>query len=182
MTYSLLRQLRKSLVNALPKVTGSNQRVFTTVMQGLRATLEDSRFDVLVLRLSEIEPEWRGFAYEGAGCAFAIFDSVLPWRKRLQAFVHGPGAPYIIPVYIGAGLALARFHSRRPERFLARLENPAFRWMVADGYGFAKGYFSQQRHIEEKVVPAHLSSYGRRVFDQGLGRSIWFIGGENVER
>jgi hypothetical protein len=54
--------------------------------------------------------------------------------------------------------------------------------MVMDGYGFAKGYFSQQRYIEEKVVPAHLSSYGRRVFDQGLGRSIWFVAGENVDQ
>lgn len=182
MTFSPLRQLRKALVRALPRVTGSNQKVFATVMQGLRATLEDSRFDVLVSRLNEIEPEWRGFAYEGAGVGLVICDYLLPWKKRLPAFVRGPGDPYIIPVYIGAGLALARFHSRKPEKFLTRLEDPAFRWMVIDGYGFAKGYFAQRRHIQEQAVPAHLSPYGRRVFDQGLGRSIWFVAGENVDR
>lgn len=182
MTFSPLRRFRKFMVRALPSVTGSNQKVFATVMQGLRATLEDSRFDMLVSRINEIEPEWRGFAYEGAGVGLVIFDYLLPWKRRLPAFVRGPGSPYTIPIYIGAGLALARFNSRRPEKFLTRLENSAFHWMVIDGYGFAKGYFAQQRHIQEQVVPDHLSAYGHRVFDQGLGRSIWFVCGEHVEQ
>jgi hypothetical protein len=181
MTFSLTRQLRKSIMSVLPK-TGSDQKVVTIVMQGFRTTLEDGRFEVLVPRLNAIKSEWRGFAYEGAGVGFTIFDYFLPWRKRLQAFVRGPGAPYIIPVYIGAGLALGRLHSRRPERFLARLENPAFRWMVMDGYGFYKGFFSRHRYIEEKTVPTHLSHYARRVFDQGLGRGIWFATSENVDQ
>ncbi|HEY7418980.1 MAG TPA: DUF1702 family protein [Ktedonobacteraceae bacterium] len=145
-------------------------------------TLEDDRFEVLVSRLNEVESDWRGFAYEGVGLGFALFDVFLPWRRRLQAFVRGPGAPYIIPLYIGAGLALGRLHSRRPERFMGRLENPAFHWMVVDGYGFYKGTFSSQRYLEEKAIPAHLSGYARRVFDQGLGRSIWFTADEQVDR
>ncbi|HLZ57189.1 MAG TPA: DUF1702 family protein [Ktedonosporobacter sp.] len=182
MTFSLLRQLRKFILSALPKAAGFDQKVVTTVMQGLRATLEDDRFEILVPRLNAVEAEWRGFAYEGAGVGFAVFDYLLPWRKRLQTFVRGPGAPYIIPVYIGAGLALGKFHSRRPEQFLERLENPAFRWMVMDGYGFHQGFFSPRRYIEERAIPAHLSPYARRVFDQGLGRSIWFATGENIDQ
>jgi hypothetical protein len=151
-------------------------------MQGFRLTLEDSRFEVLVPQLNEIEADWRGFAYEGVGLGFAIFDAFLPWRKRLQAFVRGPGTPYIIPIYIGVGLALGRLHSRRPERFMARLENPTFHWIVVDGYGFYKGTFSSRRYLEEKAVPAHLSSYARRVFDQGLGRSIWFATDEHIDQ
>jgi hypothetical protein len=32
------------------------------------------------------------------------------------------------------------------------------------------------------MVPAHLSPYARRLFDQGLGRAIWFSSGAVVER
>jgi enediyne biosynthesis protein E3 len=181
-TFSPLRSLRKSILKAVPKAKGDDKKVFTMVMRGFRMTLEDGRFEVLVSRLNEVEADWRGFAYEGVGLGFAVFDYFLPWRKRLQAFVRGPGAPYIIPIYIGAGLALGRFKSKRPERFMAHLENPAFRWMVVDGYGFYQGAFSPHRYLEEKEVPVHLSSYARRVFDQGLGRSIWFASDEDVDR
>jgi len=186
MTFSVLRFLRKSILRSVPKAKGSDQRVVTIVMQGFRAMLEDDRFDVLVPRLNEFDVDIRGFAYEGAGLGLTLFDFFLPWRKRLQAFVHGPGAPYIIPLYIGAGLALGRLLGRRSgrrlEKFVARLKNPVFRWMVVDGYGFYKGFFARRLYLEDKVVPAHFSPYGRRVFDQGLGRSIWFANGENVDQ
>jgi hypothetical protein len=180
-TFSPLRFLRKSILRTVPKAKGSEQTVVATVLQGFRATLEDDRFDVLVARMNEFEVDWRGFAYEGVGLGFAFFDYFLPWRKRLQAFVRGPGAAYIIPVYIGAGLALGRIGARRLEWFAGRLEQPVFSWMVVDGYGFYKGFFARQRYLEEQAVPAHLSAYGRRVFDQGLGRGIWFAMGENVD-
>jgi hypothetical protein len=83
--------------------------------------------------------------------------------------------------HIGAGEALARLR-RRPEPFIARLSDRVLCWLVMDGYGFHEGFFSRRRYIEEQVVPEHLSSYGRRIFDQGLGRSLWFTAGANVER
>lgn len=182
MSFSVLRHIRKSLLRSVPKAKGTDQRVVTTVMQGFRATLEDGRLEILVPRLNEVEPEWRGFAYEGVGLGFTVFDYFFPWRKRIQALVRGPGAPYIIPIYIGVGLAIGRIGGFRLESFMKRLENPAFRWMVVDGYGFYKGFFSRRRYLQEQTVPAHLSPYARRVFDQGLGRSIWFVCGENIDQ
>lgn len=182
MTFSLLRTLRKSILRSVPKAQGSDQKVMTVVMRGFRLTLEDDRFDVLVAHMNEVKADWRGFAYEGVGLGFTVFDYFLPWRKRLQDFVRGPGAPYIIPIYIGAGLAIGRIGGRGLERFVARLEHPVFRWMVVDGYGFYKGFFARHRYLEEQEIPAHLSPYARRVFDQGLGRSIWFATGEDVDQ
>src|ERR1051326_5164427 len=156
------------------------QPVAHSLVEGYHATLEDSRFEMLVPRLDAVEPQLRGFAYEGAGMGLAALDCIAPWKNRLQMFVEGPGAPHIYPIYVGVGLALARLR-RQPERFLSRLD-PVLGWVVVDGYGFHEGFFSWRRFVKERVVPAHLSSYALCLFDQGLGRSIWFSSGAVVER
>ncbi|MFL5655789.1 MAG: DUF1702 family protein [Ktedonobacteraceae bacterium] len=155
--------------------------VIFTVTECCHITLKNSRFEVLVPRLDAYEDELRGFAYEGAGVGLAALDCLLPWKKRTRAFVDGPGSPYIFAVYLGAGMALARIH-RQPEPFRTRLEDPVFSWVVMDGYGFHEGFFARRRYVEERAVPMHLSSYARRAFDHGLGRSIWFSAGANVDR
>ncbi len=156
------------------------ETVVSTVTRGCHVTLQSSKFETLVSRMHEFEPELRGYAYEGAGVGLAAMDCLLPWRKRTRAFIEGPGAPYIYAVHIGAGLALARMR-RRPEKFFARL-HPIMCWMAIDGYGFHEGFFARKRAVERQVVPKHLSPYARRVFDHGVGRSIWFVAGANVEQ
>lgn len=150
-------------------------------LEGYHATLDGSKFEALIPRLDMVPLELRGFAYEGAAMGLTGMDCMFPWKHRLQAYMAGPGAPHIYMVHIGAGEALARLR-RKPEPFIARLENRVLCWLVMDGYGFHEGFFSRQHYIEERVVPAHLSSYARRIFDQGLGRSIWFSAGANVSR
>jgi hypothetical protein len=55
-------------------------------------------------------------------------------------------------------------------------------WLAIDGYGFHQGYFLWPESVERQRVPRLLSGYQRRVFDQGLGRSLWFVEGAEVER
>ncbi|GLV53921.1 enediyne biosynthesis protein [Dictyobacter sp. S3.2.2.5] len=150
------------------------------VTQGCHITLKNSRFDALVSRMDAVDPELRGFAYEGVGVGLAALDCLLPWKNRTREFLDGPGAAYIYAVSLGAGMGLARLH-RNPEKFLPRLD-PTFGWLILDGYGFHQGFFSQQLYIEKRAIPGFLSPYGRRVFDHGLGRSLWFVSGTNVER
>jgi enediyne biosynthesis protein E3 len=83
-------------------------------------------------------------------------------------------------VHVGAGWVLARLH-RKVEPSLARLD-PLLGWLVVDGYGFHEGYFHWQRYVKEQRLPKQLSGYALRVFDQGLGRSLWFVDGADVER
>lgn len=156
------------------------ETVVSTVTKGCHVTLQSSNFDTLVARMHEFEPELRGYAYEGAGVGLAALDCMLPWKNRTRAFIDGPGAPYIYAVHIGAGLALARMR-RNPEKFLSRLD-PVLGWMALDGYGFHAGFFARKRYVEKQIVPRHLSAYGRRVFDHGIGRSIWFVVGANPEQ
>jgi hypothetical protein len=128
-----------------------------------------------------IELEFRGFAYEGAGMALALLDRLTPWnRGRLRAFLDGPGDRHAYMVHVGAGWALAR-HGRRVDRTLAELD-PLLGWLVVDGYGFHEGYFHSDRFIDRQEPPQRLDGYARRVFDQGLGRCIWFVDGADTVR
>jgi hypothetical protein len=82
--------------------------------------------------------------------------------------------------HVGAGWAFARL-CRNIGRPLARLD-PLLRWLAVDGYGFHEGYFHCHRYIERPTRPARLSGYALRVFDQGLGRSLWFVYGADIAR
>jgi enediyne biosynthesis protein E3 len=56
------------------------------------------------------------------------------------------------------------------------------RWLLVDGYGFHEGFFHHPRYLAGQLPPARLRGYARRVFDQGLGRCLWFIEGTDVRR
>ncbi|MCG8458555.1 MAG: DUF1702 family protein, partial [Holophagales bacterium] len=71
---------------------------------------------------------------------------------------------------------------RRGFAALARL-HPLYRWLAVDGYGFHQGFFHWRRSVEEpREIPRVLRGYARRAFDQGLGRSLWFVDGADAER
>jgi hypothetical protein len=157
------------------------EQIGQTFLHGYHAALEDTAPDRLVLRLNAAPIEVRGFAFEGAAMALALLDQLTPWhRDRLVRFLSGPGAAHVYMVHIGAGWALARL-CRNLDRPLARLD-PLLRWLAIDGYGFHAGYFSWRRFIAERAPAEQLSGYARRVFDQGLGRSLWFVEGADVAR
>ncbi len=154
--------------------------VVRTVTQGCHATFQHADPHALVAHLNTYDAELRGFAYEGAGTGLAALDCVLPWKNRTLSFLQGPGAHYLYAVHIGAGLALARLR-RNPERFLPRLD-PLMGWMAVDGYGFHEGFFARRRFVRQQHMPAHLSPQGRRAFDNGLGRAIWFLSGGDIAK
>ena len=67
------------------------------------------------------------------------------------------------------------------EKHLAGLD-PLLGWLALDGYGFHEGYFHWRETVEQQAVPVRLKGYARRGFDQGLGRSLWFVKGAEVGR
>jgi enediyne biosynthesis protein E3 len=148
-------------------------------LSGYHAALEESGFVPLARRLADVEAELRGFAFEGAAMALALLDCFTPWRKdRWTTFTERLAKPHIYMMHVGLGWALARLR-RSVTPYLARLD-PLLGWLVVDGYGFHEGYFSWPRYKEGQAVPTRLHAYERRVFDQGLGRSIWFVKGADV--
>lgn len=156
------------------------ERVGATFIQGYNLALEDAAPQALVPALEAVELPMRGFAFEGAAMALALLDMLTPWNgSRLQAFLGGGAEPHIYMVHVGAGWAWARLRRDVP-RMLARVD-PLLGWLAVDGYGFHEGYFQVKRYVERQAPPP-LRGYAARVFDQGLGRSLWFVEGARVER
>jgi enediyne biosynthesis protein E3 len=158
------------------------EKVGSCFVAGYNAALEEDRPLPLAAHLeAAVEREFQGFAYEGAGMALALLDSLIPGRRdRLVRFLERPGGnAHGYLVHVGAGWILARL-PLSPERLLARLHDPVVRWLALDGYGFHEGFFRWPRSIEQRRVPRKLRGYARRGFDQGLGRSLWFVDGADV--
>ena len=160
------------------------EEIGVTFLLGYNAAIATHDLSVLAQQLKSIAREVRGFAFEGAAMGLTLLDGLTPWRpSRLRDFIAGPGAGHVYMVHVGAGWAIAKLPWLRFKltKYLQQL-HPLFRWLVLDGYGFHEGYFNWPRYVEDQRVPRRLSAYGLRVFDQGLGRSLWFIEGADVER
>jgi hypothetical protein len=164
-----------------PEAKARLEQIGLTFLHGYHAALEDDRPEPLALRLNAVESERLGFAFEGAAMALFLLDTLTPWRRtRFRAFLEGPGAPHIYMAHVGAGWVMARLRQRvnKPPMRL----DPLLGWLSLDGYGFHEGYFHWRRAIERQEVPRQLSGYACRAFDQGLGRSLWFVEGADVAR
>lgn len=150
-----------------------------TFLHGYTIALEEEQLSLVEARLNEVEPELRGFAFEGAAMALVLLERIFPWsRNRLQQLLSGCAQDHIYMAHVGIGWALARlplFH----KQYCARLD-PLLRWLAIDGYGFHEGYFYWRSYIVNHHLPKHLSGYACHVFDQGLGRSLWFVKGGHV--
>ena len=157
------------------------EKVGSCFVTGYNAALEEDRPLLLAARIeAAVEHEFQGFAYEGAGMALALLDTLIPGRRdRLARFLAGPGEAHAYIIHVGAGWIMARLPVS-PERLLARLDDPLLRWLALDGYGFHEGFFRWPRSVEGREVPRKLRGYARRGFDQGLGRSLWFVDGADV--
>ena len=155
------------------------EQIGVTFLSGYHAALEETGLVPLARRLATVEAELRGFAFEGAAMGLALLDCFTPWRKdRWRTFTNGLAKPHLYMMHVGLGWALARLR-RSVTSHLAQLD-PLLGWLVVDGYGFHEGYFRWPRYIERQELPSRLNNYERRVFDQGLGRSMWFVKGASV--
>lgn len=165
-----------------PRVRDRLEHIGRTFISGYNEALKTSELGALTRQLENSDAELRGFAFEGATMALALLDNMTPWNtKRVQQFLFGPAAHHVYMVHVGAGWAIGRLPWLRKslDRFLLQLD-PLLRWLAIDGYGFHEGYFHSQRHIQAQRYPPGLSQYAQRVFDQGLGRSLWFVHGAGV--
>ncbi len=128
-----------------------------------------------------VEPAYRGFAFEGVAMALTMLGYITPWRRsRLEQLLRECGDEHAYMAHIGAGWAVARL--RRPLVPILARRDGLLGWLVADGMGFHEGYFKWPRFVVKGERLAGLGGYALRAFDQGVGRSLWFVGGADPQR
>ena len=191
-----LSQLKKRLLRLSPNEASFSRRGFPGWRSGSRGHLESvihtfiegynialSETDMVQLsnRLDEaFSPPVVGFAYEGAGLYFALSDLFVGRSEsRLAAFTRYAAQQHDFITMVGAGFAIARapFGVRRLESYQRTLD-PMTAWCLADGFGFHQGYFHWKRFIEKRqAAPALFNLQNRRLFDAGVGRSMWWVFG-----
>ncbi len=153
------------------------EKVGENFVTGYHAALVDANLGYLQQALATVEQDFRGFAYEGAGMAIALLDLLTPWRpNKLTRFIKGIGEPHTYMIHIGAGWAMAKIPWGL--RYLSTMD-PLLRWLAIDGYGFHQGYFHWPDSVTLQKVPRGIKGYAKQTFDQGLGRSLWFVKGAN---
>jgi len=174
---------RRGFTCSNPKVRDHLEAIGRTFLLGYSAAMSRDDQNLLMKSLDEVQPEQRGFAYEGAAMALALRDGIAFGGSAFSRFAKGAGRRHIYMLHVGAGWAYARlpWTRHRVERAFAKLD-PILRWLAIDGYGFHQGYFAGKTQAISDLSASHLSEHGRHVFYQGLGRSLWFIDGADVHR
>ncbi|MCK2212890.1 DUF1702 family protein [Actinomadura sp. ATCC 31491] len=129
-----------------------------------------------VEKVEEIPADRRSFAYEGAAAASTILDLLTLSRgRRLHELLAGPARHHRHAAYLGAGRGYALLRLR-PVRG-ARQTHPLLRWLAVDGFGFQQGLVRTDRMVGERTMPDLLTRAHCAVFDQGLGRLLWYHDG-----
>jgi hypothetical protein len=152
------------------------QGAVDSFFHGYETALEVTDLDRLTAILDRSDLAVQGFAFEGAGAALALMDRVIPWHGgRWGKFLNGPGARHEPMLYAGAGIALAHLPwvRRHIEEELTDVPG-LLKWVIVDGYGFHQTFAHWPRFALRHEVDPNLTPYGRRAFDQGVGRCLWF--------
>jgi hypothetical protein len=172
--------VQRGFRGATEEVQTRLERIGAAFLGGYHAALEHDTQADLASALNSVELELRGFAFEGAAMGLALLDVLTPWRRaRISEFLRGAGDAHAYMVHVGAGWVWAQLpiNVRRARQRL----NPVLGWLAFDGWGFHEGFFHWPKYIAGQPPPKKLKGYEWRVFDQGLGRSLWFVNGGNVE-
>ncbi|WNV84572.1 DUF1702 family protein [Umezawaea sp. Da 62-37] len=159
-----------------------------TFLTGFGYAAEAASVDEAERNLDTVESPLRGFAYEGAGMAYAIRDG-LPFghHHHVADFLAGPAEPHTYMTCVGVGWALAKVPRSRWAATTGGVTDRMLRWLVHDGYGFHQAYFETDKYVRRQFReqdfgwPADGPAwYAARAIDQGIGRALWFVGGSDV--
>jgi hypothetical protein len=164
--------------------TRAMEAVPQAVVMGFEWGIDGGSLSNLTRRLDMVDPEQRGFAYEGATMALTIKDTT--GGHRTKDLLDGPGQQHLLLCYIGIGFAMARLPRPLWKKILPDLEpslfHPTMSWLCVDGYGFDLAYFHTKKWVVEQRVPEAYPwqghpEYFHRAVDQGIGRALWFMHG-----
>lgn len=123
--------------------------------------------------LQTVEPDFVGFAVEGAAMGLTVLDHREPQDSaRLDSFFSGAWSRFSLLMYAGTGLGLAEIG----ESVLAWVErrNKLEAGFAIDGYAFHLALGAPAEYLDGRQPPSEFQGAAARSFDHGLARSTWF--------
>jgi len=155
--------------------SASAQRLDGIIALALSASAVAQSDDAAALdqHLDSVDPDFLGFAVEGAGMGLTLLDRRSPVEpSRLRRLQKGRWLRFVPLAYAGAGLGLAELGQAvipyvEDEKVLTA-------WFAIDGYAFHLTLLAPEDHLDGQAVPPELSGPAAMVFDQGVARCIWF--------
>lgn len=164
---------RRDFASGDPTVRQGLERAGDAFVDGYNLALQTHSVEALPALLRSVPIDLAGFAHEGAAMALTLLDQLMPfarsrWRRLADATTN-----HTYLTHVGAGWGLARMHRRRIPTYL--WSEPLLRPLLYDGFGFHEGFFHAARTIRLRKRPWLRERGATRAFDQGVGRSLWFV-------
>ncbi len=135
----------------------------------------------LIEYLEKTEPEFRSIAYESASMAIAIKnfeDGGFP--DKWLAFANGAARAHTAQVYVGLGWAIAKLNLSFLET-VKDLDTKLY-FRIADGCGYYDGSFRRRPTVLSQQLPVYLPAAAMPIYDQGIGRSIWYTAKTDINK
>jgi hypothetical protein len=149
------------------------ERVGGAFVDGYNLALQTHSLEALMALLRSLPIDLVGFAHEGAAMALTLLDQLMPLRRSRWRRLADAAANHIYLTHVGAGWGLARMHRKRIPTYLR--SEPLLRPLLYDGFGFHEGFFHVAKTIRQRKRPRLRERGATRAFDQGVGRSLWFV-------
>ena len=158
---------------AADAIVGRMDVIRTTFETGKLAAEEHTNDDEVIAVLSKLDKEYQSVAYEGAAMGRAVADIVAGEPYQRWAVFLQKNIEHAVQIHIGLGWAL----SSKKIADLASLSSiePLLKARVLDGYGYCDGTFRQRLTIGQQQIHSFLTDTDLVGYDQGIGRSIWYI-------
>lgn len=135
----------------------------------------------LIEYLEKTEPEFRSIAYESVSMAIAIKNfEAGTFPAGWLDFANGKALLHTAQVYVGLGWAISKLNLPFLETVKGLHTNLYFR--IADGCGYYDGSFRRRPTVLSQQLPAYLPDAAMPIYDQGVGRSIWYTAKTDINK
>jgi hypothetical protein len=157
-------------------------QVFTT-FQSAQYIAENTVYEELDQKLISYDPEFRSVAFEAASMTLLSSDFKKNGSNQTEQwknFYSTHQSLHETQLLTGYGWALA-VHQKKPSDFLDQFD-PLVSMRILDGYGYYYGLLRSRISVQNIQIPDDINKDLLFAFDQGLGRSLWYLSKGDLEK
>lgn len=118
-------------------------------------------------------PEYVSVIYEACSARLAAIElkSTAPELREWKHFFDAFADRHRSQLFVGLGWSLAETGVTDFFKDFSSSDQ----WRMADGYGYYSGLFKRREAVRQQLIPEEIPLSLSGGFDQGLGRSFWYL-------